>query len=55
MTKVQDSIMEQIEGAQILSAHVDEEEGMHIVLSNGLCVILIGVVGLLRVSAEKLH
>ena len=48
--------LEQIEGAQILSAEVDEEEeGIHLYLSNGMCVILIGVVGLLRTSTEQLH
>jgi hypothetical protein len=50
------NIVEQIEGAQILSAEVDEgEEGIHLYLSNGMCVILIGIVGLLRTTTEKLH
>lgn len=49
-------ISEQIEGAQIVSATIDaDEEGMHLILSNGLCIILIGTVGLLRVNDERLH
>lgn len=52
---VVEQITDQIEGAQILSAHVDEEEGMHIFLSNGLVIIFLGAIGLMRINNERLH
>jgi hypothetical protein len=49
-------ITDWIEGAQILSAEVDEgDEGMHIVLSNGLMLVVVGVVGLVRFGTKDLH
>ena len=49
-------ITDQIEGTTILSAKIDEgEEGMHVYLSNGIVLILVGAIGLLRMDTEKLH
>lgn len=52
---VLERIKDQIEGASIIDAEIDEEEGMQIVLSNGLTLILVGTVGLMRFSTKDLH
>lgn len=52
---VTDRINDHIVGAEIVSAHVDDEEGMHLFLSNGYCLIFLGVIGLVQVDTEKLH
>lgn len=47
-------ISDQIEGAQIVSVDMDEEtEVFMLVLSNGICLYLVGGLGLSRV--ERLH
>ena len=49
-------IADQITGAQIVSFDMDEEsEVFTLVLSNGMCLYLVGGLGLSRIDMEKLH
>lgn len=52
-----DKILDCIEGAVIVSAHIEDETAMHFNFADGRCLIFMGVftVGLYRVDAEKLH
>lgn len=51
-----DRITDQIKGAQIVALDMDEEtEVFTLVLSNGLCLYLVGGLGLSRIATEKLH
>lgn len=49
-------ISDQIQGAQIVSVDMDEEtEVFTLVLSNGMCLYLVGGLGLSRIDTERLH
>ena len=49
-------IAEQITGAEIVSLDLDEEtEIFTLVLSNGMCLYLVGGLGLSRLTKESLH
>ena len=51
-----ESILDQIEGATIVSVYIEDEEGMHICFQDGRILIISGVffLGLKRVG-EMLH
>jgi hypothetical protein len=51
-----EQITDQIEGASIVSLDMDEEtEVFTLVLSNGICLYLVGGLGLSRIDTERLH
>ena len=52
-----DRLLDSLEGAVIVSGHVEEDEGMHIVLQDGRVLIVAGVfaLSLMRFDTEKLH
>ena len=51
-----EGLTDQIAGAQIVSLDMDEEsEVFTLILSNGLCLYLVGGWGLSRITTEKLH
>jgi hypothetical protein len=51
-----DQVADQIEGAQIVSLDCDEEtEVFTLHLSNGVCLYLVGGLGISLSKAEKLH
>lgn len=52
-----DQLLDQLEGATIVSSHVDGDEGMHLVMQDGRVLIIAGVFALsvLRIERGKLH
>lgn len=52
-----DRIMDQLEGAVIVSGRVDEGEGLCLNLDNGYVLIIAGMFSLavMRLDVEKLH
>lgn len=50
-------ILDLVDGATILSSDASDEEGMHLYLSDGRVLVIIGEfsVALLRVDTERLH
>ena len=50
-------ILDEVDGATILSSDASDEEGMHLYLSDGRVLIIIGefVVSLMRIDNERLH
>lgn len=50
-------VLEQVSGATIIDSDVSDEEGMHLYLSDGRVLIIVGqfAISLMRVSNEKLH
>ena len=51
------SVLDQLEGATIVSSYVEDEEGMHIVLEDGRVLIIAGIfsIGLYRVDRSALN
>ena len=51
------SLVDQLEGATIVSAEVREEEGMHIVLEDGRVLVIAGMfaLSLMRLDTGRLH
>ena len=51
-----EKILDQIEGATIVSVHVEDEEGMHLCFQDGRVLIVSGVFILaLQKRGERLH
>jgi hypothetical protein len=50
-------VLDQLEGATIVSCEVQEDDGMHMVLQDGRILVIAGLfaLSLLRLDRERLH
>ena len=50
-------ILDQLEGATIVSHYVEDDEGLHICMADGRVLIIAGmfVISMMRLSEERLH
>lgn len=53
--RIMDRINDHLVGAVIVSVGNGDDEGMHIVLNNGYCLVIFGTIGLVQIDNEKLH
>ena len=51
------TVLDQLHGATIVDAFVEDDEGMHFVFQDGRVLIIAGMftIGLMRFQTEKLH
>ena len=52
-----DYILSQLDGDTILSSHVEDENGLHINLKSGMCLVIVGYFGISIVGQDvkELH
>jgi hypothetical protein len=52
-----EDILDQLQGAQVVSCFVEDEEGLHVVFQDGRTLVIAGqfVIAIIKAGTEKLH